>query len=111
MTNATEPITVTIPHRLGRDAAKERIANSLDAVRTEIGAYVSSFEYTWTDYRLSFHASALLHTVNGDLEVFDEFVRIQLWLPGLLHLLGQTIVSRIEQRGQALLEGPSDQAS
>jgi hypothetical protein len=108
MADTTEPITVTISHRLGRDGAKRRIAEGFDAIHREIGAYVRSFEYTWDGDRMKFRATAMLQTVTGDIEVFDDFVRVDLILPGLLHVIGRTIAGRIQQRGQALLEGPKN---
>jgi hypothetical protein len=110
MMTPTEPITVTISHRLGRDEAKRRIDNGLAAIRAEIGAYVKSLEYNWDGYTLDFRASALMQTVTGRIEVNEEFVRVELGLPRLLHLAAKRIVGRIESRGASLLQGPKDNA-
>ena len=110
MMNANEPITVTISHRLGRDEAKRRIENGLSAIRAEIGAYVKSLDYTWDGYTLDFRTSALMQTITGRIEVYEEFVRVELGLPGLLHLVAKRIVGRIESRGAALLGGPKTKA-
>ena len=106
MMNSAEPITVTISHRLGRDEAKRRIENGLSAIRTEVGAYVKSLDYSWDEYTLSFRVSALMQTITGRVEVYEEFVRVELGLPALLHLAAKRIIGRIESRGAALLEGP-----
>lgn len=108
MISLTEPVTVTIPHRLGRDEAQRRIAQGLAAIRREIAQYVTSIDYAWEGYRLDFRASALRQTIAGRLEVYEEFVRIEFALPRLLHLIGRAIAGRIEQRGAALLEGPKN---
>jgi putative polyhydroxyalkanoic acid system protein len=106
MMNSAEPITVTISHRLGRDEAKRRLENGLSTIRTEIGAYVKSLDYSWDGYTLNFRVSALMQTITGRIEVYEEFVRVELGLPFLLHMAAKRIVSRIESRGAALLEGP-----
>ncbi|MGD9616876.1 MAG: polyhydroxyalkanoic acid system family protein [Alphaproteobacteria bacterium] len=101
-----EPITVTISHRLGRDEAKRRLENGLAAIRTEVAAYVRSLDYSWDGYTLSFRVSALMQTITGRIEVYEEFVRVELGLPALLHMAAKRIVSQIQNRGAALLEGP-----
>jgi hypothetical protein len=106
MTTATEPITVTISHRLGRDEAKRRIDSGLATIRNDLAQFVKSIDFSWQDYRLDFRASAMLQTVTGRIEVYEEFVRIQLELPRLLHLLARTIAGRIEKTAAALLEKP-----
>ena len=102
-----EPITVTIPHRLGREAAKTRIDRGLGAIRGEIAPYVRSIDYRWEGYRLDFRVGAMLQSVSGRIEVYEEFVRIEFALPRLLHLLAKTISGRIERSGARLLEGPA----
>jgi len=105
MTTA-EPLSVTISHRLGRAEAKRRIESGLDAIRGEIGRYVKEIDYRWDGYRLDFRVSAMMQTITGQLEVYEEFVKVELALPRLLHLLGKRITGRIERRGITLLEGP-----
>jgi hypothetical protein len=106
MMTSTEPITVTISHRLGREEAKRRLDNGLSAIRNEIAAYVRSLDYSWDEYTLSFRVSALMQTITGRIEVYEEFVRVELGLPLLLHMAAKRIVGQIESRGAALLEGP-----
>ncbi len=101
-----EPITVTISHRLGRDEAKRRIDNGLSAIRAEIGAYVGSLEYSWAGYTLDFHGSAMFQAITGRIEVCEDFVRVELGLPRLLHAMAKTLIGRIERQASALLEGP-----
>ena len=83
-----------------------RSADRLASVRTEVGPYVKTLDYAWNDYRLDFQVVAMMQTITGRIEVYDDFVRIDLELPRLLHLLAKTIQGRIENRAAALLEGP-----
>src|SRR5579864_9004608 len=106
MIGAAEPLVVTISHRLGREEAKRRIAEGLDAIRSEVARYVKTLDYSWTADRLDFRAVLMLQTITGRLDIGDDFVRVELGLPRLLHLVAGTIAGRIEQRGKALLEPP-----
>lgn len=106
MITTTEPITVTISHRLGRDEAKRRIDSGLGTIRSELAQFVKSLDYSWEDHRLDFRATAMLQTITGRIEVYDEFVKVELGLPRLLHMMARTIAGRIEKTGAALLEKP-----
>jgi hypothetical protein len=108
MMTAPETITVTISHRLGRDEAKRRIEGGLESIRTEVAAYVKSLDYGWDGYTLDFRVSAMMQTITGRIEIYEEFVRVELGLPRLLHLMAKRIIGRIERRGASLLEGPKD---
>jgi Putative polyhydroxyalkanoic acid system protein (PHA_gran_rgn) len=110
MMTAADPLVVTISHRLGRDEAKRRIESGLDAIRGELARHVKEMNYTWDGYRLDFRVSAMMQTITGRLEVFDDSVKVELGLPRLLHLLAKRIAGRIERRGTALLEGPKEKA-
>jgi hypothetical protein len=106
MISATEPVTVTISHRLGREEAKRRIDTGLSTIRRELAHFVKSIDYDWQEYRLDFRATAMFQTITGTIEVYEEFVRVELGLPRLLHLMARTIAGRIEQTGHALLDKP-----
>ena len=106
MIGGTEPITVTIAHRLGRDEAKSRIDRALGSIRAEIAPYVKSLDYEWEGYSLDFRVALLMQRIAGRIEVEDAFVRIEFTLPRLLHLVAKNIAGRIESRGITLLEGP-----
>jgi hypothetical protein len=106
MITATEPVTVTISHRLGRDEAKRRIDSGLGTIRTELAQFVKSLDYSWEDYRLDFRATAMFQTITGRIEVYEEFVKVELDLPRLLHMLAKTIAGRIEKTATVLLEKP-----
>jgi hypothetical protein len=106
MPDTVEPITVTISHRLGRDGAKQRIDRGMQSIRSEILNYVSTVDYSWDEYRLNFRAVAMMQTVTGAIEVFDDHVRIAIELPWFLHLVGRSVADRIRHRAAALLEAP-----
>ena len=106
MIGPSEPISIRISHRLGRDEAKRRIDDGLAAIRRDAAQYVRSLDYQWQGYRLDFSAAILFQTIAGHIDVEDDVVRIEFMLPRLLHLAARSIIGRIESRGAALLEGP-----
>jgi Putative polyhydroxyalkanoic acid system protein (PHA_gran_rgn) len=106
MNATTEPVTVTISHRLGRDEAKRRIDSGLGTIRNDLAQFVKSLDYTWEDHRLDFRATAMFQTITGRIEVYEEFVKVELDLPRLLHMLAKTIAGRIEKTATVLLEKP-----
>ncbi len=54
-----DPIVVTISHQLGREEAKRLLDQGLGYIRGQLATFVSSIEYSWTDYRLDFGLSAM----------------------------------------------------
>jgi len=106
MDSVSEPITVTISHRLGRDGAKQRIDAGLDSIRADVARYVKVLDFSWEGYRLRFRLSAMFQTIAGEIDVYDDFVKVELNLPRLLHMVAKNIVGSIEKRAATLLEGP-----
>ncbi len=105
MTGA-EPITVTISHRLGREEAKRRIDRGLASIRAEVAQYVKTLDYEWNEYELDFRTSVMFQTITGRIDVQEEYIRIELGLPRLLHMVAKTVTGRIEKTGRALLGPP-----
>jgi hypothetical protein len=55
----SEPLVVSIPHRLGKDEALRRLKTGLAQVGTSFGHLFSVREQTWTGDHLRFQVSAL----------------------------------------------------
>jgi hypothetical protein len=98
-----KPLVATVSHELGQRAAKRRIAASVHEIRAQLAAFASVVEEEWTEDRLDFRLTALGQTISGHLDVFDDVVRIEVMLPGMLCLLGGAISSRIREQGLKLL--------
>jgi hypothetical protein len=99
-----KPVVATVSHTLGREAAKQRIAGSLDRIRAQLAMFASGLEESWTDDRLDFRLSAIGQAISGHLDVFDDYVRIEIMLPGMLGFLGNKISSRVQDFGLKLLD-------
>ena len=56
----SEPLVVTIPHRLGKDEALRRIKDGLGHVQTQFGSLIALEQADWSGDRLSFCARSTL---------------------------------------------------
>jgi hypothetical protein len=99
-----KPFVATVSHELGRHAAKQRIVASLDQIRAQLSAFASAVEEEWTGDRLDFRLTALGRSISGHMDVFDDAVRIEIGLPGILGFLSGKISSRVHEFGLKLLE-------
>jgi Putative polyhydroxyalkanoic acid system protein (PHA_gran_rgn) len=100
----SKPLVVTIPHRLGQQEAITRLKTGLSATEAKFGQFISVQEQTWTDNRMLFRLSALAQSVSGSIDIYDDFVRLEIVLPGLLAAIAETIQPLIRKEGTLLLE-------
>jgi len=102
----SQPLIVSIPHRLGREEAKRRLDSGISRIRPELAGLVSALDYSWDQDRLNFRAVAMWQAITGAIEVLDDVVRIEIDLPWMMRLLGETIMKQVRGRGIAMLEKP-----
>jgi hypothetical protein len=101
----SRPVTVTIPHRLGKAEARNRVAASVGQLRDQFAALsVSNFQHAWSGDRMSFQAQALGQTISGGIDVTESDIRIDVALPGLLGVFASKIAGSLQRQGALLLE-------
>ena len=100
----SKPLVVSIPHHLGREEALRRLKSGLAQVGTRFGHLFSFKEQTWTGSHLQFQVSALGHEVSGSIDVADDCVRLEVFLPWLLSMLAESLQPLIRREGTLLLE-------
>jgi hypothetical protein len=100
----SKPLVVSIPHRLGKDEAIRRIKTGLAEVRTKYSQLFSVSEETWDQARLQFRISALGQAVSGTIDVAEDSVRLEIFLPWLLAKLAETLQPLIRREGTLMLE-------
>ena len=101
-----QPLVVSIPHKLGRQEAKRRVDAGVSRLGPELGANVGGLDYSWNADTLNFRAAAMWQTITGRIEVLDDTVRVEIDLPWMMRLLGDTITKRVRGRALAMLEKP-----
>ena len=99
-----KPLTVSIPHRLGRDEAVRRLKSGLADVRTHYSHVFNVQEETWIGDQLAFRITALAQTVSGTIDVADDHVTLQVFLPWLLAKIAEAIQPLIKREGTLMLE-------
>jgi hypothetical protein len=102
----SQPLIVSIPHRLGREEAKRRLDSGVSRIGPELAGLVSTLDHSWEEDTLNFRAVAMWQTISGRIEVLDEAVRIEIDLPWMMRLIGDTIIKQVRGRGIAMLEKP-----
>ena len=102
----TQPIDVDLPHNLGKDEARRRIANNIHKLQEHIpgGAQVQS---GWTGDQLNLDVAALGQSVAATIDVMDDKVRLKVLLPPMLGMFAGMIQAGLQKKGSVLLEDHS----
>ena len=99
-----KPMVVEIPHELGRDEARRRIDEGTVRVRDALGkSGVSINTLTWNGDRLDYSVTALAQTIDGQIDVGQEVVRVEVRMPLLLAMFAQKIQQIVGKEGNKLL--------
>jgi hypothetical protein len=99
----SEPLVITIAHKLGKEEALRRIKPALGKASENFSA-LSVDEEKWSGDRMDFRVRALGQAASGNLQVADDHVRLEVTLPWLLHKFGEVVQKTIRDRGRILLE-------
>lgn len=100
----SKPVTVNIPHRLGREEALRRLQTGLGRARTDFAKVLSVEQETWTGDHLDFRVRALGQAAAGTIDVAEDHVRLEVTLPWLLGRFVETITPAIKKQGTLMLE-------
>ena len=100
----SKPFIVSIPHQLGKDEAVRRLKSGLGGVRTNYGHLFSIEEEVWTGDSLQFRVSAIGQAVSGTIDVAEDHVTLQVYLPWLLAKIAEAVQPLIRKEGTLLLE-------
>jgi hypothetical protein len=98
------PLIVSIPHRLGKTEALRRLKGDLGSAGASFGHLFSINEQTWNGDRLQFRVTALGQAVHGSIDVAEDHIRLEVFLPWLLAMLAETLQPLIRKEGTLLLE-------
>jgi hypothetical protein len=99
----SQPIEVDLPHSLGKDEARRRIANNVHKLEQYIpgGAKVQS---GWAADQLNLDVHALGDSVKATIDVEETRVRVKVLLPGMLGMFATPIQAMLQKKGDLLLE-------
>jgi hypothetical protein len=97
------PISISIPHQLGRAEARRRIDTGFGNVFRQLPGWSGNHSQHWDGDRLEFKLVAMGQTLSGVVDVQDASVDMQIELPGVLGLIAGGLKGRLRQAGQLLL--------
>jgi putative polyhydroxyalkanoate system protein len=99
----SQPIEVDLPHNLGKDEARRRIANNIHKLQEHIpcGAKVQS---GWAGDQLNLRVQALGDSIDSTIDVEESKVRVKVLLPGMLGMFSGLIQGALQKKGDLLLE-------
>ena len=100
----SKPLTVSIPHRLGKAEAVRRLKAGLSSAQSDFKHVFTVQEEVWAGDRLTFRISAIGQQAAGIIDVREDHVQLELQLPWLLHQIVDKAQGLIRRRGQLLLE-------
>lgn len=98
-----EKVTVTIPHKLGREEAARRIKKGFAVAREKGGNMMNFADETWNGDQVAFNVSMLGQSAAGTIDVHDDNVVIEVSLPWLLAKMAEQAKVLIEKQGNRLL--------
>ncbi|XSG81354.1 MAG: polyhydroxyalkanoic acid system family protein [Methyloligella sp. ZOD6] len=101
-----KPVTVDIPHNLGKEEAVRRLKSGFGQVRSSFGEKFAVLKDEWTGDHLDFQASLLGQNTTGHLDVADDHVHLEIELPWMLAMLADKAKALVKKQGQLMLEKP-----
>ena len=98
------PVTVSVPHRLGKEEATRRLKGGLTRMRTNLSALVAIEQETWDGDTLHFQMRGLGQSAAGSIVVFEDNLRIEVTLPWLLAKFAERLQPALRKEATLLLE-------
>jgi hypothetical protein len=100
----SDPVTVSVPHKLGREEALRRLKTGLERANGQFGALISIDRQDWSGDTLQFQMRALGQSAAGTITVFEDNLRIEVKLPWLLAMAAEKILPTMRKQATLLLE-------
>ena len=97
------PIEVDLPHKLGREEARRRIAGNVHKLSDHIPGGAADVKSNWVGDQLNLDITAMGQTVAAQIDVEETKVRCRVMLPGLLALFAAPIEAALNRKGSDLL--------
>lgn len=99
-----KPLTVSIPHDLGKAEAARRLQQGVGQMKSQFGDKIAAIESTWSGDRMDFRVGLMGQNVSGHLEVKEDAVRVEVQLPWVLAMIAEKAKGFIRKQGTLMLE-------
>ena len=97
------PIDVDLPHKLGRDEARRRIADNIHKLKDHIPGGASHIDSSWSGDRLTLNVQAMGQAAEALIDVEESKVHCRIQLPGMLSMFAGPIEQMLKLKGADLL--------
>ena len=99
------PLTIDVPHKLGRAAARERLRTRSGELASHMPGGIADVRSAWaSENEMTLDITAMGQTIAARLEVQDTLVRVHLTLPPMLSFFSGMIGAAVRDQGTKLLE-------
>ena len=98
-----QPISVDLPHKLGKDEARRRIANNIHKLTDHIPGGGAHSNSSWSGDELSLNVSAMGQSVEAKILVQENVVNCRILLPGMLGMFSGPIEAMLRNKGSDML--------
>ena len=98
----SQPIEVDLPHKLGKEEARRRIADNIHKLQDHIpgGGHVES---GWSGDQLNMRVQAMGEAVQTVIDVEETKVHLKMLLPGMLGMFAGPLQAIIRNKGSDIL--------
>ena len=97
------PINVDLPHKLGRDEARRRIAGNIDQLAGHIPGGAAQVDSRWEGDTLHLDVGAMGQSITAEIAVDERVVHCKFELPGMLAMFAGPIEAFLRRKGGDLL--------
>lgn len=97
------PIEVDLPHKLGKEEARRRIADNVHKLKDHIPGGSAHVESAWAADTLALNVHAMGQAVQAEITVEEQHVRCKMLLPGMLSFFAGPIEAALNSKGSELL--------
>lgn len=101
-----QPLVVDLPHRLGAEEARRRIAGGIGRIKDHLPPGAEA-EHVWAGDRLDLKVRAMGQEVSAQIDVREAIVRVELLLPAALSFFAKPIEAVLRRQGTEMLEDRS----
>ena len=100
----SDTVTVIVGHRLGKVEAVRRLKEGFARTNGHLGPMIAMEQETWEGDTLRFRMRALGQSATASIEVLEDALRIEVWLPWLLAKAATRLLPILRKEATRLLE-------
>ncbi|MCX7899978.1 MAG: polyhydroxyalkanoic acid system family protein [Methylocystis sp.] len=97
------PITIIVPHKLGAEAAKKRVADQLVKLQQEYVSKVAHSEISWAGDVATVSVSAFGQQAKAEISVLPDSLRVDIHLPAMLAMFAGKVKEIASRRANDAL--------